>query len=62
MGSVYPEIDVRFLQENGAQLTDEELTKYLATDSQRLSKARRDWLGSLDCRFVFGWKLWVEGG
>jgi len=29
----------RFGKENGAQLTDEELTKYLATDSQRLSKA-----------------------
>lgn len=29
----------RFGKEHGAQLTDEELCKYLATDSQRLSKA-----------------------
>lgn len=36
MGSTTPKST---FQENGAQLTDEELTKYLATDSQRLSKA-----------------------
>lgn len=67
-GFEHPEIrHVCFLQENGAQLTDEELTKYLATDSQRLSKARRGWLGSLGqgrSRLVkgrVGWKLWVEG-